>query len=226
MAAGTSMGFGMVGSGASDIMGAVNRKYNIQEQSALADLGKARAQVGLMDYQADPNSLHNRKIGTFGSPTGTSALGDAQAAATKMQTALAPGMAMADQAAKYAQAQAPGMQYDLGLMGADAARRQANNGMLNNFSEGTANVQPGAGGPPNPKDTVPANLAPGEAVLSREAADILGRQAIEFLNALGSMKANVGGGGMVPAEQEGDSPAKGKSTKAPQAKVAKAASAS
>lgn len=225
MAAGTSMGFGMVGSGASDIMGAVNRKYNIQEQSALADLGTKRAQAGLMDYQADPNSLQNRKIGAA-STTGTSALGDAQAAAATMQTALAPGMAMADQTAKYAQAQAPGMQYDLGLMGADAARRQANNGMFNNFSEGTANVQPGAGGPPNPKDTVPANLAPGEAVLSREAADILGRQAIEFLNALGSMKANVGGGGMVPAEQEGDSPAKGKSTKAPQAKVAKAASAS
>lgn len=225
MAAGTSMGFGMVGSGASDIMGAVNRKYNIQEQSALADMGLKRAQARLMNYQADPNSLQNRKIGQV-STTGTSELPDAQAAAARTQAALAPGMAMADQALKYSQAQAPGMQYDLGLMGADAARRQANNGMFNNFSEGTANVQPGAGGPPNPKDTVPANLAPGEAVLSREAADILGRQAIEFLNALGSMKANVGGGGLVPAEQEGDSPAKGKSTKAPQAKAAKTSSAS
>lgn len=56
------------------------------------------------------------------------------------------------------------------------------------FAMGTARV-PGTGSPT--KDTVPAKLAPGEAVLNKPAADILGRGLIAALNAKGAARMGL-----------------------------------
>lgn len=64
------------------------------------------------------------------------------------------------------------------------------------FSDGTAHV-PGHGD--GTVDTVPAMLAPGEAVLNKSAAEMLGRGMIALLNKLG--QADMGTG---PGPSEGD----------------------
>lgn len=56
------------------------------------------------------------------------------------------------------------------------------------FAKGTARV-PGKGS--GKKDTVPAKLAPGEAVLNKAAADMAGRGAIAKLNAAGARKMGM-----------------------------------
>jgi len=56
------------------------------------------------------------------------------------------------------------------------------------FAKGTARV-PGKGSPK--KDTVPAMLAPGEAVLNQPAAEGLGRGLIALLNAAGQQKMGM-----------------------------------
>lgn len=56
------------------------------------------------------------------------------------------------------------------------------------FAKGTARV-PGKGDPR--KDTVPAKLAPGEAVLNKPAADMAGRGLIAALNKLGAQKMGM-----------------------------------
>lgn len=81
----------------------------------------------------------------------------------------------------------------------------------NAFNTGSADVHdykhgktkvPGHG--PSDKDTVPSNLAPGEAVLNTEAADHLGRGTIQLLNAIGLAKRQLAGGGGVGAAQGQD----------------------
>ncbi|MDR3427799.1 hypothetical protein [Silvimonas sp.] len=76
-------------------------------------------------------------------------------------------------------------------------------GAVSKYAKGTAKV-PGKGKPN--KDTVPAMLAPGEAVLNQGAADHVGRNLIDVLNAIGAHKmAQQGnpppgpGGAPVPA---------------------------
>jgi hypothetical protein len=56
------------------------------------------------------------------------------------------------------------------------------------YAKGTARV-PGKGD--GTRDTVPANLAPGEAVLNRPAADMAGRGLIAALNALGAQRMGM-----------------------------------
>jgi hypothetical protein len=56
------------------------------------------------------------------------------------------------------------------------------------FAKGTARV-PGKGDPR--RDTVPAKLAPGEAVLNKPAADMAGRGLIAALNKLGAQKMGM-----------------------------------
>ena len=45
-------------------------------------------------------------------------------------------------------------------------------------------------------DTVPAVLAPNEAVLNDQAAELLGRPVIDLLNALGTMRRQLSGAGV------------------------------
>lgn len=56
------------------------------------------------------------------------------------------------------------------------------------FAKGTARV-PGKGD--GSKDTVPAKLAPGEAVLNKPAADMAGRGLIAVLNKMGAQKMGM-----------------------------------
>lgn len=56
------------------------------------------------------------------------------------------------------------------------------------FAKGTARV-PGKGD--GTKDTVPAKLAPGEAVLNKPAADMAGRGLIAVLNKMGAQKMGM-----------------------------------
>lgn len=60
--------------------------------------------------------------------------------------------------------------------------------MRRNYAKGVARV-PGKGD--GTRDTVPANLAPGEAVLNRPAADMAGRGLIAALNALGAQRMGM-----------------------------------
>jgi hypothetical protein len=68
----------------------------------------------------------------------------------------------------------------------------SNNGVIQvqGHARGTSKVK--GKGKPN-KDTVPAMLAPGEAVLNQGAADHVGRNLIDVLNAIGAHKMTMQG---------------------------------
>lgn len=112
----------------------------------------------------------------------------------------------------------------LGPLGVDAFGQQKQ--PENKFKTGTSRV-PGKGAPT--KDTVPAKLAPGEAVLNAAAAEHLGRENIDRLNAAGAIamgiqpqidaaqKAQQGQQGQTPGFKAGTSNIPEKKTK-PQGK--------
>jgi len=56
-----------------------------------------------------------------------------------------------------------------------------------NYLAGSSRL-PGKTDPKRPKDTIPAMLSPNEAVLNAPAAEMLGRDKIEALNAAGNAK--------------------------------------
>ena len=72
------------------------------------------------------------------------------------------------------------------------------------FNAGTSDV-PGKGS--SKVDSVPAKLAPGEAVLNAAAAEHLGRSTIDFLNAIGAHR--MGLVGAQPDTRDVSTPAKG-----------------
>lgn len=127
------------------------------------------------------------------------ALKGAQTGQIKTATGLAPGEAAASEAAQggsAASSQALAEYYrtksslapgeaagQIGQEAATTAAQRASTGF--EFSAGTSRV-PGQGD--GTVDKVPAVLAPGEAVLNRGAADHLGHDVIDVLNALGDIK--------------------------------------
>jgi hypothetical protein len=76
-------------------------------------------------------------------------------------------------------------------------------GVYQSHAKGTARVK--GKGKPN-KDTVPAMLAPGEAVLNQGAADHVGRNLIDVLNAIGAHKMAMAGN---PVPGAGGAPPQG-----------------
>lgn len=75
-----------------------------------------------------------------------------------------------------------------GRLEADRFWREGRVGARPGFAKGTARV-PGKGS--GKVDTVPAKLAPGEAVLNKAAADMTGRGLIAALNKLGAQKMGM-----------------------------------
>jgi len=181
----------------------INRKYQILSQTANseANLRAAQAEQTRGATALAPGEAAAREaqaFGTAGAETGLggyySALGGSTTQRTPSEISLAGAQA--------AQAR--------GQAGESAARTQAIPGITDwlkgsgvdnnsggNFAMGTSRInamngQTSVPGEMPPRgqntDVTPANLTPGEAVLNRGAAEHLGRDVIDVLNAIGNIK--------------------------------------
>lgn len=193
---------------------AIQRKYHIAQQDSdvtarlkAAQTAEVHERTRLMPAQLE---LDRAKLAMQGKDMASqqdmrgaqTGLIGAQTTATNMQTGMAPGLIGSEIARNYGQAQAPGLQFDTGQARLGLETNAFNRQGMYGFADGTSMVMPGGAGapPPQPGDSVPALLTPGEAVLTPEAANILGRPVIELLNALGQIQAPQMGGGMVDAK--------------------------
>lgn len=136
-----------------------------------ADIAQTQAQTNLLDKQGDWYGREAAaRVGLLG----------AQAA---NQTA---GAGLYDAQAKDITAPLPGAIGDAATSAYANLRQRL--GLPAGYAKGTARV-PGNGS--GKTDTVPAKLAPGEAVLNKSAADTMGRGLIAALNAHGAAKMGL-----------------------------------
>lgn len=145
----------------------LDRKYAIAEQNA--DTAAAQAQADIANTQE-----RTRLLG----PTSQAAIG-LQGAQTQNLGAQTTGIANLNLM--------PTADIIRSIMGGGFALNSPSSSRMG-FAKGTARV-PGKGSPK--KDTVPAMLAPGEAVLNQPAAEGLGRGLIALLNAAGQQKMGM-----------------------------------
>ncbi len=179
----------------------LDQKYRIQSQTAKSEADLRAAQAGLATSQAQTNPAEAaaREAEAYGRAGAERGLGGYYGALGSAATARVPseiGLAGAQ----------------AGQAAAEAARTRAsvapitglpslNNSLLNdnpeNHAMGTSRIDAKNGktsvpGKMPPKgqntDVTPANLTPGEAVLNRGAAEHLGRDVIDVLNAIGNIK--------------------------------------
>lgn len=195
-----------------DFGSALTRKYDLMASQQKVE---ARYKLGMLANDQDRVQIEQAKARMAGAQTAAdvklkgaeterasagAGLAGAQTDAARMSTGLAPGVSASEIARNYASAKAPFMQNDLDVMRLGLGQADMNNkfmwGSGGGFAGGTSLVShaEAAASPPKPSDTVPAMLTPGEAVLTPQAADILGRPVIDLLNALGAAKAHMGGG--------------------------------
>ncbi len=193
----------------------INRKYQIQQQTATseANLRAAQAEQARSAAATNPAEAAAREAqayGTAGAERGFggyyTALGGAATARVPSEVGLAG--AQAEQARAEAEAARSraaaipisGLPNLIGS-GFGGAPKAPDSSLLNdnpeNHAMGTSRINAMSGktsvpGKMPPKgqntDVTPANLTPGEAVLNRGAAEHLGRDVIDVLNAIGNIK--------------------------------------
>lgn len=174
----------------------LQRKYQILGQTASSEADLRAAQAGQIRGATalEPGEAAAREAqayGTAGAERGMggyySALGNAATARLPSEIGLAGAQAeQAGAGAAESRARTDAIPGVMNMLGASG-----NGG--NDFSSGTTNV-PGKLAPKGQNtDTTPAMLTPGEAVLNRGAAEHLGRDVIDVLNAIGNIKMNANG---------------------------------
>ena len=186
----------------------INRKYQIQQQTATseANLRSAQAEQARSAAATNPAEAAAREAqayGTAGAETGLggyySALGGAATSRVPSEIGLAG--AQSEQARAEAQRARSAATPISGLPSLLGSGTGAPSSLLNDNTEnhamGTSRIDAKNGktsvpGKMPPKgqntDVTPANLTPGEAVLNRGAAEHLGRDVIDVLNAIGNIK--------------------------------------
>ncbi len=191
----------------------INRKYQIQQQTATseANLRSAQAEQARGATALAPGEAAAREAqayGTAGAETGLggyySALGGAATSRVPSEIGLAGAQAAQarGQAGESAARIAPitGLPNLLGAGGIPTASGGSTSPLSINPEDhamGTSRINamngktnvPGKMPPQGQNtDVTPANLTPGEAVLNRGAAEHLGRDVIDVLNAIGNIK--------------------------------------
>ena len=190
--------------GMGSMAGWLATKYGILQQQADTATAAQRAQAPVDAARANAlNMLTPAQVAQTRAQTGVA---DAQARGMNITNAFLPDTLRSDIDFRRTQARATdvGSFYDTlnranssegtGLGDAvDSVRSRYRS--IGGLKKGTARV-PGKGD--GTKDTVPAKLAPGEAVLNKAAAEHVGRGLIAHLNSMGAEKM-----GLVPPPQKG-----------------------
>lgn len=189
-----------------DFNSLLNRKYNIMQQEAnakaqanMAGAQEANARAALMQQQAEFNrrtSVPGSSV--FGMTPSFFNTSTDRAAAQEKTPDQGPAQDVETQETIPTQEQ---RQYDYGVRNVPTANAPLSapdiptenidrlTGRVRlGLRAGTARV-PGKGD--GTKDTVPAKLAPGEAVLNKAAADKMGRGLIAALNKMGAQKMGL-----------------------------------
>lgn len=181
-----------------DWSGLAAQKYSILQQQADTASAAQRAQAGLQQAQA--SSLGLLSPAQVAEMRARSGLLGAQATGAGITNQFLPQSLQADLDYKNTMTQGAGLANfgtALGQMSAagtamgdevDFRRRTQGLGGRMGYKKGTAKV-PGKGD--GTKDTVPAKLAPGEAVLNKAAAEHMGRGLIGALNQMGAEKMGM-----------------------------------
>ena len=188
----------------------IDRKYQIQQQTAASEANlraaqaeQARGATALAPGRAaaEESQAYGVGAGERGRGEYYSALGGAETARTPSQIALTTaqaGQAGAEATKARASLQPlPGLSNLLGSGFGGAPDKTLLNDNPENHAMGTSRINamdgktsvPGKMPPQGQNtDVTPANLTPGEAVLNRGAAEHLGRDVIDVLNAIGNIK--------------------------------------
>lgn len=150
-----------------------------------AETGKYNAETQFMDtYNPALAAGYLQRVGGFSNPTAPAAAGAGLtpttgglggSTMTRLGNSTAGVIGSTDFAA--------------GPLTADQQKRMDALPAIQGYAKGTSKV-PGKGS--GKVDTVPAMLAPGEAVLNRGAAEHIGRHTIDALNAVGQAKMGMG----------------------------------
>lgn len=185
-----------------DWSGLAAQKYSILQQQADTASAAQRSQAGLQAAQA--HSLGMLSPAQVAEMKARSGLLGAQATGASITNQYLPQTLQANLDQSEAQTQALGLGNfgtALGQMSAagtpfgdQVSFLQRTQQGVRGFKKGTAKVEGKGDGT---KDTVPAKLAPGEAVLNKAAAEHMGRGLIAALNKMGAEKM-----GLVPTKSE------------------------
>ena len=188
----------------------INRKYQILGQTAQSESDLRAAQAGQIRgatalAPGEAAAREAQAFGTAGAETGLggyySALGETQPGLATSEIGLRGAQAgQAGAEAERARASLqpiPGLSNLLGSGFGGAPDKTLLNDNPENHAMGTSRINamdgktsvPGKMPPQGQNtDVTPANLTPGEAVLNRGAAEHLGRDVIDVLNAIGNIK--------------------------------------
>lgn len=168
----------------------IDRKYQILGETADSEKKLREAQAGLVQSQTatNPAEAAAREAAGYGSAAQGQGLGGYYSALGTSQPSLAASEVQL-RGAQTGQAQqetSASRSLDQTAPTSILNQRLQNSG-LNSFSKGTDKV-PGKAPKTGNTDTTPAMLTPGEAVLNVGAAEHLGRDTIDVLNAIGNIK--------------------------------------
>lgn len=168
----------------------IDRKYQILGETADSEKKLRDAQAGLVQSQTatNPAEAAAREAAGYGSAAQGQGLGGYYSALGASQSSLAASEVQL-RGAQTGQAQqetSASRSLDQTAPSSILNQRLQNSG-LNSFSKGTDKV-PGKAPKTGNTDTTPAMLTPGEAVLNVGAAEHLGRDTIDVLNAIGNIK--------------------------------------
>ena len=190
----------------------INRKYQILGQTAQSESDLRAAQAGQIRgatalAPGEAAAREAQAFGTAGAETGLGGYYSALGGATTARVPSEIGLAGAQAAAARGQAgestartqPIPGLPTltGSGFGGSPSPNPSLLNDNPENHAMGTSRInamngQTSVPGKMPPKgqntDVTPANLTPGEAVLNRGAAEHLGRDVIDVLNAIGNIK--------------------------------------
>lgn len=179
----------------------ITRKYQILGETANSERDLRTAQSGLLQSQTatNPAEAAAREAQAYGAAEQSRGLGGYYSALGTAE----PGLATSEIGLRGAQANQSNAEAESqrSLNTSNPAldqllRQRTNASGLNSFAKGTDKV-PGKTPPAGAKttDTTPAMLTPGEAVLNVGAAEHLGRDTIDVLNAIGNIKMMSNGAG-------------------------------